>query len=345
MNIGKLFRQLYLPILIVFGLGFSPVPGFAKSDKFEQEVVAIEKRAAELTSLGQYGEASNLYHKALAMILQDRGEWHADAALRYAQMGNANDRVQQFRNGEPFHRRALKIWLRDLGAQSHLVAAGYDNLALNLYYQRKNDEAGENARKGMAIWEKIRGKNHPDTATSYNNLALILDAQGDLTGSEALMRQALAINIKLLGKGHPQAIMMQENLAGNLAAQKKFDEALKIMDFTLAMRISGMPKGHPDLPLAYDKLGNMYADASRHEEALGTFRSSLARWIKIVGEKHAQVGQTRYFLARQLVALDRSKEASIEIAKAVGIVTAKLGPTHALTVKFKQLQKQISEGR
>ena len=96
---------------------------------------------------------------------------------------------------------------------------------VQLYKERKYNEAIPLAEQALAIRKEQLGDNHPSTATSLNNLAELYDSQGRYTEAEPLYVQALAIRKEQLGDNHADTANSLNNLAVFYHVQGRYTEA------------------------------------------------------------------------------------------------------------------------
>ena len=87
----------------------------------------------------------------------------------------------------------------------------YDQLAANLEYQDRYEEAELLLRNSLEIRQNTHGDMHIDTALSYYLLANNLDAQGRHKEAEPLFRKAIKLTESFWNDDHPILKDMKDN--------------------------------------------------------------------------------------------------------------------------------------
>jgi tetratricopeptide (TPR) repeat protein len=197
-----------------------------------QLAASLEKRTAELTEAGLWGEALKLAREVavLRARVQGAGHWQAaDAArnvrtleklLSLSQVERAEflavprmlEQAAQLRAaGKPAEGDALcdKAWevrARILGKEHESMVGVYENLAAMQASRGEHADAQVLTETALEVAQRVLGEDHPDTARAYANLACSLSAQGKFAEAEPLLRKSVEIHARVLGEAHPQTI-------------------------------------------------------------------------------------------------------------------------------------------
>src|SRR4051794_35361019 len=87
-----------------------------------------------------------------------------------------------------------------------------DRQVVELYRERRYDDAVALAREALTLREKALGPEHLDVAASLNTLGRLYDNQGRYAETEPLYRRSLAIRERALGPDHPDLARSLNNL-------------------------------------------------------------------------------------------------------------------------------------
>jgi tetratricopeptide (TPR) repeat protein len=149
---------------------------------------------------------------------------------------------------------------------------GYQNLAVNLSYQRKYDAAQPVLEKALEIRRRLLTDDHPDTVASFITVGFNLKAQGNYAAAQPLFEKALEISRRQLGDNHPVTAKSYTNLAVNLNAQGKYAAAQPLFEKVLEIRHRLLSDDHPDIALSYHNLAvNLHAQ--------GKYLEARDRWL------------------------------------------------------------------
>jgi len=145
---------------------------------------------------------------------------------------------------------AENIWRKVIEINPKLAAA-YNNIGYNLYYQGKLDDAIAAFRQAIQI--------QPDSIR-YNNLGIVLFNQGKLEEAIVAFKQAIQIDPK-----YPPA---HYGLGYTFYNQGKIQEAIEAYRQTIQIE--------PKFAAAYNNLGIALKDQGKLEEAEAAYRQALA---------------------------------------------------------------------
>jgi tetratricopeptide (TPR) repeat protein len=119
----------------------------------------------------KYGEAEELYKRALAVREQALGASHPDVGQTLHNLALVYWTQGRYSEAEGLYKRALAIREKALGANHRDVGQTLNNLALVYLDQGKYAEAEVLFKRALAIRETALGANHRDVGETLNNLA------------------------------------------------------------------------------------------------------------------------------------------------------------------------------
>ncbi len=318
-----------------------------------------EKRIAELTEAGLWGEALKLARQVheLRVRVQGAGHWQAADAARNVQtlerlaalpevervefLATPNLLQQAARlraQGKAEEAQALldKTWevrCRTLGVEHHSTPMLYDQLAAGLSAQGKRAEAQALTEKSLDLCRRVLGEEHPDTARAYGNLGCYLLGQGKAAEAEPLLRRALAIRLRVLGPDSVDTARALDNLGVSLNNQQRFAEAQPYHERALATARRGAGADDAEaVQCAYNLAINLLG-LKRPSEAEPLLRKSLEFRLRRQGEGDMVTALNYSNLAACLMGQQRLAEAEPLLRKSLEIHRRVLGEGHADTIR------------
>jgi tetratricopeptide (TPR) repeat protein len=276
-----------------------------------------EKRIADLTEAGLWGEALTLARQLVELRtrLQGAAHWQAADAARNVQtlerllaLSRA-DRAEflslprllaqaaelrargKHAEGQALDDKAWAVRCRILGEEHHSTPGLYDELAAALSAQGKYAEALQLAGKALGICRRVLGEEHPDTARAYFNVGSGLLAQGNAREAEPLLRQALAIRLRVLGEV-ADTVRAYDSLAVSLHHQDRFADAQPLHEkaHALARRVLGEDAADT-VQCGYNLAVNLLM-LKRPAEAEPLLRRTLDVYLRSVGEQQLATALT-----------------------------------------------------
>jgi tetratricopeptide (TPR) repeat protein len=200
-----------------------PVAVWLASDP--SRLTRMSNLANFLGEQGRYGEAEQLFRRALEAQERTPGKEHPDTLITVNNLASLYHTQDRYAEADLHFRRALKGYERVVGNDHPTTLSIASNLA-NLYLdQDRYAEAEPLARRAIDAQEKSLGKDHPDTLTSVNTLASLYRSQGRYADAEALQKRVVAGLERKLGSDHPNAITGTANLAKVYFAQSDWGRA------------------------------------------------------------------------------------------------------------------------
>jgi tetratricopeptide (TPR) repeat protein len=318
-----------------------------------------EKRIADLTEAGLWGEALTLARQAadLRTRLQGAAHWQATDAVRNVQTLEKlvalpeADRAEflalprllaqsaELRaRGKHAEAAALaeKAWAvrcRILGAEHDSTPRLFEELAASFSAHGKHAEAQVLSEKALELCRRVLGEEHPDTARAYNNLGCRLLAQNNARAAEPLLRQGLAIRLRVLGEDSAETARAYDNLGVCLNNQDRFAEAQPFHEKAVAISRRALGEDAADAVQCGYNLAINLLMLNRPAEAEPLLRRSLDFHLRSVGEQHLATAVTYSNLAASLMRQSRSPEAEPLLRRSLDVHRRVLGETNIETLR------------
>jgi CHAT domain-containing protein/tetratricopeptide (TPR) repeat protein len=205
---------------------------FDKDDPVELWLAKDPKRFTRMSNLasflggqGRYGEAEQLFRRALERQERALGKDHPDTLGTVNNIAVLYQMQDRYAEAALHLERALRGFERAVGKDHPTTLAIVSNLALLNQGQDRYEEAEPLARRALEARERTLGKDHPDTLTSVNILAAQYRGQGSYAEAEALQKRVIAGLERKLGSDHPNTIDGTANLAEVYFAQSDWGRA------------------------------------------------------------------------------------------------------------------------
>jgi tetratricopeptide (TPR) repeat protein len=346
-----------LPLAEIGRAAAPPMPSGRLDPAQEKQLGELNSRLNRAVEAGQLREALILAREiaALRQRWQGSGHWQAVDARWQVEQGQRLARLTQeqqrrlgqsigrvragerdyargrYREAEKAFREALAINRKAVGEEHANTAESYNNIALCLKRQGKQDDALPLLQKALAIRRKVLGDEHPITAQSHNNLASCLNDLGKLDDAMRLYRKALAINRKARGEEHPDTARSYNNLGHCLRSQGKDADALPLYRKALAIWRTALGEDHPDTALSYTNVASCLDALGRHTDALPLAQKALAISRRVLAEEHPNTAAACNNLASCLDNLGRHADALPLHHKSLAIHRRVLGEDHSST--------------
>ena len=192
------------------------------------------------------------------------------------------------------------------------TALSYNNVAANLFAQRKYAAAQPLNEKSLAINRRLLTDDHPMTAISYNNLATTLMYQAKYAQAQPLFEKALEIRRRLLTDDHPQTATSYDGLAANLQNQGMYGLAQPLYEKALDVRRRLLTDEHVKTAEGYNNLAS-------NLDAQGKYVEARDRWLSAVK------GQDMARLRVAFAGLERAGATNKPARPALAAVLARLG--------------------
>jgi tetratricopeptide (TPR) repeat protein len=268
-----------------------------------------------LRDLGKYEEAAAELGRALAVLERTLGPGHPFVAGTLNNLGIVAIEQGRYEQAAAYYRRAMAIWEAAVGHDHPDVAHAVGNLGIALQSLGQHEEAVALFHRALAIREKTLGPEHPLIAYSVDSLGTVLRRQGRHEEAAAHYRRALAIREKALGREHP---LVAESLVNvGLADEKlgRYDEALAGYGRALAILEKTLGAEHQTVAGPLVELARVQLARRRPAEALAAAERALALRSRAEGVAPEELAETRFVLARALVAAAGDRGRAVALAR------------------------------
>ena len=288
-------------------------------------------RSALLIGEGQYGEASSLLQRALAIIEQMPSPTHPDTADILSSLGALYSEMGAYAKAEPLLKRALTIQEQVQGSEHPKTASTLNNLAA-LYLRMGADAQAERLlKRALAIQEQALEPTHPETSRSLNNLGGLYLLQGDYTQAEPLLKRSLAIKEEVLGPQDLDTGSTMNNLGMLYGAQGALTQAEPLLQQALEIREEALGPIHPDTASSLMNLGNLYRVQGAYKQAEPLLQRAVAIRERVLGDNHPDTAQALVALSDLYRELEDYAHAESLLQRVLGMAEQGLGPAHPST--------------
>lgn len=244
-------------------------------------------------ALGDYRAAAPLLRSALATA-RAVGRDSRLAAAAMNNLGILYKYTGDFARADGLYRRALRITLRDCGANHPDVASLYHNLG-GLAYSRARYAAAERwGRAALALRRRRLGPTSVRVAADAAALAASLDGLGRHAEAQRLHREALRVFRARLGASHYELAVSLNNLGASLHAEGKLVAAAEQYRRALVIKRRLLGTMHVDVALTANNLGLLYLKQRRDRLAVHYVAQARAILLYRLGPGHPR---TRAVLA------------------------------------------------
>jgi len=195
---------------------FPIVKAHLPSSKDAREL--LESGTAYLTQ-GSLEPAYQLLSESLNVHHQVYGPMHVDTAHVYATLALTCYHAGETAQAVDFQQRAIIIFERVLGLDSHETAHAHMHQALFLLSASSSSGSASLAgckrhmARALYLFELIAGPNHPDTAAAHINAAMIEQESGRAESGLKHVEMALERNQLALGPEHTQVALSHHTVA------------------------------------------------------------------------------------------------------------------------------------
>jgi tetratricopeptide (TPR) repeat protein len=276
---------------------------------------------------GKYDDSHAHFERALALA-EKGGHDEVQVATILTNLGVLLETQGKYDEAREHLLRSLGIQEEMLGREHPDLAAPLNNLANVAMKQGKYDEAEAHHRRALAIMEKALDPEHPEVAITLNNLAIVLQERGDYAKARELYQRAADIHAKLLGPDDPMIGVGHNNIGEALLLEGFPTEGLAHYERALVVWGKALPAEHPLLAYALTGAAKCRLALGAAVEAVPELERALA--IRTgAGEDPVLIAETRFALARALVAARRPRGRAIELAEAALATYRTAGDSYA----------------
>src|SRR4051812_9899721 len=183
-----------------------------QADDPQSQLALLIKRGAASQDAGNYGEAEEVFRKALILAERTLGPDHPDLVLLLNDLTRLYLKQSAYAQAEPLLLRLLDL-KRSKGENHPEVATVLASLATVRQGLGRHESAEQLWRRVVEIRERTLAPNHFATAIALEHLGDVCAARGKIGEGLAAFRQAQAIRECTLGSEHPSLRISRERIA------------------------------------------------------------------------------------------------------------------------------------
>jgi tetratricopeptide (TPR) repeat protein len=189
--------------------------------------------------------------------------WRADL-MEAARLQAAGESVQ-----------AARIYQNIINQAQGFKPIEWNDLALELFYAGRYDEAESAFRQALAGWEQMGAEGTRDRLVTTSNLGTLLRAEGRYPEAETLLLDCLRQAESVAGKDSIEAARPAAGLAALYLAWTEYPKAESFALQAKATFERNLPAAASERTNILSLLGSIYLEEGRYAESESLFRSTL----------------------------------------------------------------------
>ena len=277
---------------------------------------------------GKYGQAEELYRKALKANVEAHHETHVDSLTIKSNLALLLRDQGKYDEAETYFRETLEGSKLERDMDHPDTLHSMSNLATVLTRQGKYVDAEKLNSEALAISERVQGPEHPDTLSMLNNLAIDLANLGRYEEAEQMHRRHVAVKERTLGRENSNTIVAKLNLAVLLDKMGKLGESEKEYEEALNANLKLLGEDNKTTLNLWSSLGVVYLKQKKYEKAENMIRKSLEQREKLLGSEHQLTLISRNNLAGVMQRLGRYEEAEKGFRDVLLTASRTMGDNH-----------------
>ncbi len=223
---------------------------------------------------GDFVEAERYSREAVAMVR--RVGTPVDVAGLQISLAAALSRQSREQEALDVMRDSTAILQRALGVEHSVTQGSMNNLARQLFFAGKYEDAEAMQREILRVRRKLLGPEHEGVANALFVLGDTIAAEGHLDEAEDMLRQSVAMQERVLTRPTVTLAWTRNALGGLLLREAKYDEAEHTYRDALEVFQKAADASPADRGFALDGLGQTFSARHRPADAEKAFRESLA---------------------------------------------------------------------
>ncbi len=224
-------------------------------------------------------------------------------------IGRWHQYQREFKAAEPFLLEALHMDSTLFGENNEIVAADYNDLAINLKRLGEYEKSEQMQRKALAIKTKIFGPQSDALGTELFNLAKLLHLRDDFDQADSLFQRALKINRKVYGKKHSSLATVLTSYSFLKKDMRQLDASQKLISEAYEINRSLFGENHHVVASNLDFKARLLRYSKKYEESLELHKKALQLKKAVWGEVHPSVANTINNIGRVYDAMGDLKSA------------------------------------
>lgn len=228
--------------------------------------------------------------------------------------------------------RALALARGQFGPEDPRALQIENELASNLVYLRKNDEAEAAKKRVLEICRRVLGPEQKATLNIASDLAAVYAYENKLPEAEALLRDTIAGLERGFGPLDRDTLNSRTTLGLLLMRQGRLQDAAAFTEETLR-RIRQVAGNEAEQTLnTLTALAGIYGRLGTYEKAVPLLEEAVATGTKTFGEENQMTLNAMNTLAAIFLRQRRFDEAAVLLDRVYRSRLRLLGPTHAATL-------------
>lgn len=197
------------------------------------------------------------------------------AAYKTFEVAESLNKQNRFSEAEPFYRKALLVFEKDLGPTSDAQICR-DILVKGYCKQHQYSKAEQLLKSNLSRLERESGVNSPNLCGALGTLADYYEQQGKLVEARTLLERSLKICERTFGSEHGSLISNLNRLAMLSEKQRNYAEAERNYKRALAIEIKSSGKTDYLVAYACNNLAALYCKQDRYKEAEPLYKQALS---------------------------------------------------------------------
>ncbi|MDX1902700.1 MAG: CHAT domain-containing tetratricopeptide repeat protein, partial [Thermonemataceae bacterium] len=287
---NKTQDNYYAKLLTDFGLLYSALSNFEKSEQYLQQALELRKNlvgeqstdyAVSLSNLavlknqmGYYTEAQNAVNKAIAIAEAVKTD-QSILAIMYNNQAYFQQVVGQNQKALEIYEKALVMIDNEKSQRSPTFQRVATNKALLLQEMGKKEEALAIYEKAIRIKKTQFGINSPDYAHLLNLTASLYMQMENYKKVENYLQDAYSIYKRKLGENHPSTAKVLNNLGLFYLYQNNLPKAQEFLQKAYEARKQTLGESHPEFNNSQENLALLYWQQGKTKEAAELYKKVL----------------------------------------------------------------------
>lgn len=227
-------------------------------------------------------------------------------------IGDTLRALGRYADAEPQLRRALDLYVANLGEESIEAAGAMNRLGEFLVNMERIDAAEPLLRRALDLRRRLLPNNHRDLLNSINNVAQVLRAQRKLEEAVPLFTEVVERRRAADGPRHPLVGIGVGTLGEALYALGRVEEAATAYAEALSILREHLPT-HIFTAITLNNYGRMLQFEHRYAEAEPVLREAHDLLLKLYGQEHPETAGVGVNLSTLLRAKGGHSEESVEL--------------------------------
>ncbi len=220
-------------------------------------------------------DAYDQFREVLDLQVAALGEWHADVAETYYNIGLYYGQQHNNPKAREYFQRTVDILSEIKEPDDMPLIEARGDLAFMMGMMGDYDEAFKIYDDVLERQQRLLPEFHNSTVHHYNSYAGLLSRAGRFEEALYYNEKSLEGYLHIYGEEHlfPSIVMMTlSSLYSNL---ERHEEALDLIDDAIEIMLMNVAPNHGYLHSAYLRRGDFLVELDRHEEAEEYFKKSL----------------------------------------------------------------------